>query len=79
MRQLSERSTSCFLGAECNGSLRDALSFWRAGWGDATDGELMSAAASGKVEEVGRLLEAGANIDERDSVSGGVGTSGCFT
>ena len=44
-----------------------------------TDGELISAAATGKVGEVRRLLEAGANIDERDIVSGGVGTSVCFT
>ena len=44
-----------------------------------TDGELISAAATGKVGEVRRLLEAGANIDERDIVSGGVGTSVCST
>ena len=38
-------------------------------------GQLMSAAVHGNVEEVRTLLKAGADIEERDKVSDGAGTS----
>ncbi|KAJ1465674.1 hypothetical protein T484DRAFT_1863944 [Baffinella frigidus] len=38
------------------------------------DGELISAARDGKLEEVRTLIRAGADINEKDSVSDGAGT-----
>jgi hypothetical protein len=40
-----------------------------------TDGQLVKAADNGRLEEVRRLINDRASIDERDEVSGGTGTS----